>query len=847
MKVPLSWLKDYVDLDLPVSELARRLTLAGLEVEEIRCVGLPLGEGEEAPRSPGTSVTGLVWDREKFVVGAVLEVVPHPHADRLVLCRLDDGSREHIVVTGAPNLFPFKGRGPLNPPLKVAYAREGARLFDGHKSGWESMTLKRARIRGIDSYSMACSEKELGISDDHEGVILLDPDAPTGMPLADYMGDIVFEIAITPNMARNACIVGVAREVAALTGAAFHPPSYDVPWSDPTIEGRVRLRIEVPQLNPRFVLGLIEGVRIGPSPYWVQRRLRLAGMRPINNIVDVTNYVMLETGEPLHAFDFDVLRSRAAGKTPEIHTRLAHPGERLTTLDGIERLLDDFTVLVCDSAGALSIAGVMGGAESEVSEHTVNVLLEGAAWNFINIRRTIVSQNLLSEASYRFSRGVHPAMAERGVRRGLALMQRLAGGTIAQGLIDEYPLPPRDPTVEIHTDEVERWLGIRLQPAEIAGLLQRLDFAVSETPDGARARTPDHRLDIGEGVIGQADLMEEIARLYGYDHIPETQIADQLPPQYGNPSFEAEEQLRDLLVSLGLQEVITCRLTSPEREARALASTPTGDMPAYLQLANPISSDRTVLRRSLLPALLEVAEHSIHSRARLALFEIGPVFLPLEAEPLPEEPRRLALLLTGPRALPTWQPADTSSMDLFDLKGLIDTLLAALAIPSARLEPADHPAFHPGKCASLWADSQSLGILGEIHPAVQRRYDLLQSPVLAAELDLEALLACVPPRRTVRPVPAYPPVLEDLAFVVDEDLPAGQVAAAIRQAGGELLAEVRLFDLYRGERIGPGRKSLAYALTYQASDRTLTNDEVALVRQRIIHHLERELKAQLRA
>lgn len=847
MKVPLSWLKEYVDLVLPVPELAQRLTLAGLEVEEVRCVGLPLHTGRDRPRAPGTAVTGLAWDHDKFVVGAVLEVVPHPHADRLVLCRLDDGVREHIVVTGAPNLFPFKGRGPLDPPLKVAYAREGARLFDGHKPGWELMTLKRAKIRGIDSYSMACSEKELGISDDHEGVILLDPDAPIGLALADYMGDIVFDIALTPNMARNACIVGVAREVAALTGAAFHPPSYDVPWSGPTIDRRVRMRIDVPELNPRFVLGLIEGVHIRPSPYWVQRRLRLAGMRPINNIVDATNYVMLEIGEPLHAFDFDVLCSRAAGKTPEIHTRLARPGERLTTLDGVDRSLDDFTVLVCDSAGPLSIAGVMGGAESEVSQNTVNVLLEGAAWNFINIRRTVASQNLLSEASYRFSRGVHPALAERGVRRGLILMQRLAGGTIAQGLIDEYPLPPREPTVEIRTDEVERWLGIHLQPAEIAGLLRRLDFAADETPDGVRATAPDHRLDIGEGVIGRADLMEEIARLYGYDRIPETQIADQLPPQYGNPSFEAEERLRDLLVSLGLQEVITYRLTSPEREARALASNPTGDRPAYLQLANPISSDRTVLRRSLLPAVLEVAERNRHSRTRLALFEIGPVFLPLEAEPLPKEPRRLALLLTGSRALPTWQPADTSPMDLFDLKGLIESMLAALAISSPRLEPAEHPAFHPGKCAALWADTQSLGILGEIHPAVQRRYGLGQSPVLAAELDLEALLACVPPRRTARPVPAYPPVLEDLAFVVDEGLPAEQVAAAIRRAGGELLAEVRLFDLYRGERIGAGKKSLAYALTYQAADRTLTDDEVAVIRQRIIRHLEHELNAQLRA
>lgn len=844
MKVPLSWLREFVDLDIPVLELARRLTLAGLEVEEIRSVGLPLAEGQQ-PAS-GTSLTGLAWDRDKLVVGAVVEVLPHPSADRLVLCHLDDGTQMHTVVTGAPNLFPFKGQGRIDPPLKVAYAREGAQLFDGHKPGWERMTLKRTRIRGVDSYSMACSEKELGISDDHQGVILLDPDAPTGMPLADYMGDIVLEIAITPNMARNACMVGVAREAAALTGSAFHPPRYDVPWSGPPIDDRVRIRIETPELNPRFVLGLIEGVRIGPSPYWLQRRLRLAGMRPINNIVDATNYVMLEIGEPLHAFDFDVLRARAAGSVPEIHTRLAHTGERLTTLDGVERALDDFSVLVCDTAGPLSIAGVMGGAETEVSERTVNVLLEGAAWNYINIRRTVASQKLLSEASYRFSRGVHPAMAERGVRRGLALMHQLAGGTIAKGLVDAYPLPAQDPTVELRTDQVERWLGIHLRPDEIADLLQRLDFTVTLTPDGIRATTPDHRLDIGQGVIGQADLMEEIARLYGYDRIPETQIADRLPPQYGNPTFEAEEHLRDLLVALGLQEIITYRLTSPEREARAQA----GGVPlapsAYVQLANPISTDRTVLRRSLLPAILEVAERNIRSRNRLALFEIGPVFLPSQADPLPDEPRRLALLLTGPRSLPTWQPTDASPMDFFDLKGLIDAVLSALAIPSSRFVPADHPTFHPGKCASLSVNSQPLGILGEVHPTVQRRYDLEPTPVLAAELDLDALLRCIPPWRTIRPVPAFPPVLEDLAFVVDDATPAERVTAALHKAGGELLADVRLFDVYRGESVGPGKKSLAYALTYQAPDRTLTDAEVAVIRQRIIRHLERELKARLR-
>jgi phenylalanyl-tRNA synthetase beta chain len=851
MKVPLSWLKDLVEIDLAIEELARRMTLAGLEVEEIRYIGLPLPsgkvEGHAGSRRTETSISGLEWDPEKFVVGAILEVGPHPAADRLVLCQLDDGRGVHTVLTGAPNLFPFKGQGPLEQPIKVAYAREGARLYDGHQPGWEITTLQRTKIRGVESSSMACSEKELGISEDHEGVILLDADAPTGMPLADYMGDAVFEIAINPNMARCASILGVAREVAALTGATLKPPSYEVPWTGASIDSRVRLAIANPELNPRFVLGLIEGVAVRPSPYWVQRRLRLAGMRPINNIVDATNYAMLEVGEPLHAFDLDVLVRRAGGRPPEMQTRLPLPGERLTTLDGIDRPLDDFTVLVADSAGALSIAGVMGGAESEVSEATANILLEGAAWDFINIRRTIAAQKLLSEASYRFSRGVHPAMAERGVRRGLILMHQLAGGQVARGLVDVYPLPPVAPTVTITPGDAERWLGVRMTTEEMAGILRRLEFAVEVRGDAVHAVPPDHRLDIGQGTIGQADLMEEVARLYGYDRIPETQIADRLPPQVGNPALEFEERVRDRLAGLGLQEVVTYRLTTPEREARAWApGTPDDPLP-YVRIANPISSDRVVMRHSALASLLEVVERNARVRERIAVFEIGPVYLASERGALPDEPRRLAIALIGPRALPSWQGADTAPLDFFDLKGTLDGLLSDLAVPSVGYEPDEHPSFHPGKCARLLAGGRKIGVFGEIHPLVRERLDIPGGPLLAAEVDFEILQDLSQGRRTIRPVPAYPPILEDLAIVVDESVSAETVERAIRAAGGGMVADLRLFDLYRGDQIGSGRKSLAYSLTYQAGDRTLTDEEVARVRARIVRTLEADLGARLRS
>jgi len=844
MLIPLSWLKDFVDIDISVEELAQRLTLAGLEVEAVRYVGLPMPQG---PRHE-FKISGLEWPADKFVVAAIHEVMPHPNADRLVLCRLDDGEQEHIVLTGAPSLLPLKGK-KLEKPLKVAYAREGARLYNGHAPGWELITLKRAKIRGVVSYSMVCSEKELGISEDMDDIIYLPDDAPVGVPLADYMGDAVFDIAITPNMARNVNFLGVARETAALLNKPLRKPSLDVLAEGDPILGQAAIQITNPELNPRFMLGLIRNIEIKPSPFRVQMRLKLAGMRPINNIVDATNYVMLETGEPLHAFDYDVLVQRAGGKPPTIITRTAHPGEKLTTLDGVERTLDDFTVLVCDTAGPLSIAGVMGGAESEVTENTRNVLLEAASWNFINIRRTVQRQRLSSEAAYRFSRGVHPALAEVGLRRGLELMRQWSGGTVAQGFLDEYPNPPHDPVVTLTEDDIARILGIRLGLDEIADLLTRLEFTCTREGDALRVQTPPHRLDIGEGVIGKADLAEEVARLYGYDRLPTTRIADELPPQRPNPDLLHEQRLRETLVNLGLREVITYRLTSPEWEARLWPPDARENAPKeddYVRLVNPIAQERRVLRRSLLASMMEVVVRNSRNQARQALFEIAPIFLPREGELLPAEPRRAVIALTGQREAPHWEGADTTPMDFYDLKGVLEALADALHLEDVTFRPAQHPSLHPGKCAEMVVDGQPVGVFGELHPAVAHDLDLDAAPVLLADLDAETLLRLIPEAFAVRPVPAFPPVREDLAVVVDEDIPAAEVEAVIRKAGGKRLVDVRLFDVYRGEQIGAGKKSLAYRLTYQDYEKTLTDKDAAKIRKRIVKALQRELGAQLR-
>jgi phenylalanyl-tRNA synthetase beta chain len=849
MKAPVSWLKDFVDLgDISVEEVARRLTLAGLEVEEIHYIGWPMSEGavngQHSNARHEFKITGLTWDPEKIVVAEIRQVRLHPNADRLVLCDLFDGKEQHTVLTGAPNLFEYKGQGKPPMPIKVAYAKEGAQLYDGHSEGQVLMTLKRTKIRGVESYSMVCSEKELGISEEHEGIMILDEDAPVGMPLADYMGDAVLNIDILPNMARNVNILGIARELAALTGKPLKKPEIKLQTEGESIEGKVSVQIENPELNPRFVLGLIREVEIGPSPHWVQRRLKLAGIRPINNLVDATNYAMVEIGEPLHAFDYDVLVERAKGKPVSILTRTAKPGEKLTTLDDIERRLQPRNVLVCDSAGALSLAGVMGGAESEVTDKTRNILLEGAAWDFINVRRTANAHNLPSEASYRFSRGVHPAVAEQGVRRGLEWMQKWSGGKVAPDLVDNYPLPPKDPLVEVTTQDVKRLLGIELSAKQVAELLECIEFECMIHGDKVTVQTPPFRLDIGEGVVGVADVLEEVARLYGYDRIPETRLADPLPPQIGNPELVWEESLRDLLVRLGLQEIITYRLTSDENEARL------GITGKHAHIANPIAPDKSVLRRSLLASVLDTLEGNVRLRDSLAFFEIGPVFIPQEGN-LPEEPLRLAIAMTGRRYNVAWDLKESAILDFYDIKGVVQAMLDGLHLQSVVYEPADSsttlgPAFHPGKSAQVSVDGRTVGVFGELHPLIQEKYEFEQTPVLAAEFDLAALRDAYPSHE-IESVPAFPPVLEDIAVIVDESLPAAQVEALIRQTGGEKLTGVRLFDVYRGKQIEAGKKSLAYSLTYQALDRTLTDQEAAKIRNKIVKRLEQELGAQLRS
>jgi phenylalanyl-tRNA synthetase beta chain len=889
MKVPISWLKDYVDITISVEELAERLTLAGLEVSSIEYIGIPQGEPPENIKLPPSD--HLVWDRDKLVLGAIHEVKAHPNADRLVLAMVDYGGDElEQCVTGAPNLFPYKDQGPIDPPLLSPFAHEGAEVIDGHGDGVQRMILQERKLRGIPNRSMVCSEMELGISNDHEGIMLLGWDEfghlPPGTPFQDVLGDAILDIDMLPNIARCYNIVGVAREVAALTGGTLRLPPLDVVAEGPSIEGTAFLDIREPELNPRFTLALIRDVEIKESPEWIKRRLRLAGMRPINNIVDATNYVMIELGQPLHAFDYDILVERAGGQPPTIITRLPDPGEHLVTLDDQDHALDDYNILVADTAGSLSIGGIMGGLESEIWDPitmgnpldamgievdenaetpqpgkastqrgaTQTVLLEAANWNFINIRRTMQSQKASSEAGLRFSRGVHPEMAPRGLVRCIELMRQISGGVVAQGIIDEYPLPAPTITIDLPVSQVDRLLGISIPPAEIVDILRRLEFEVVENGDVLRITAPDHRMDIGTGTTGRADLIEEIARIYGYDRFPNTVIADMLPRQRANVSLEREEALRDVLARAGLREIVNYRLTTPEAEARLTPAGSASSWPeaAYVTLANPISADKVVMRHTLLASMLDILAANARHTDRQRLFEIGHVYLPVDGELLPDEPGRLGIVITGPRDGPQWQGNGAPGlMDFYDLKGVIETMLRDLRIAGKPVYvPVEHHTFHPGRAAQLEIGGRPVGILGEIHPLVREQFGLgldLERPVVAAEFDLEALLADVVTVREIAPVPTQPAIYQDIALIVDERTPAAEVEAVIRQAGGDLLEDARLFDVYRGDPIPAGKKSLAYKLTYRAPDRTLKDQEVAKVHAGIVRAAEKRLGAELRA
>ena len=859
MLVPISWLKEYVDLNLPTQQLADRLTLAGLNVEDIERVG-------------------DWWDPEHIVVGQIVAVKAHPHADRLVLVDVDYGGPEpEQVVTGAPNLFQYKDVEHL-PVLKVAFARAGTVLIDAYSDEQPrpKKKLRPSKIRGIPSNGMVCSERELGLSEEHEGILILPEDAPVGMPLRDYLGDEVLELDLTVDMARCLNMIGVAREVAALTNAALHLPLDELSSSN----GRdasdyVAVEIADPELCNRYIGMVIKDVQFGESPKWMQDRLIKAGMRPISNVVDITNYVMLEWGQPLHAFDYDLLVERAkktGNSKPIIIVRKARPGEKMTTLDNVERELDESMLLITDTLGPIAIAGVMGGAETEVHPGTRNVLLESATFDGINNRRTSQKLKLHSEASQRFTRGVPATLNAIAARRASNLMRDYAGGHVVPGMVDNYPVPQAQRIVYTTESDMYRILGMDVELPEIAASLQRLDFvteAMAELPAPIstlgnatfglriepgesllRCTAPWYRLDIQV----PADLTEEVARIIGYERINTTLMDDVLPPQHRNLALETEEKMRDILVGCGLQETISYSLTTPENHDRLNREPPgTAEQHVpFVTLVNPLTVKRRVMRRSLLVSALENLAYNYRYTQRFAIFEIGKVYLPEEGDGVrPYEDSRLSLLLTGPRRQSSVHPdpAGAENFDFFDLKGILETVLQRLDFSDDEVEFValrNNPTFGPTS-AQLKISGQVEGVLGELDPQVLLDFDLpATNRVYVAEIEIKPLIKASWRLQPVKPFSNYQPVVEDLAFVVPEEVTAAQLLDVIRKGGGPLLSKVELFDIYRGHPIPPGHKSLAYKLTYESLDRPLTDSQVVDIRNRIIRRVGEAVGGRLR-
>jgi phenylalanyl-tRNA synthetase beta chain len=798
MRVPLKWLRDYVALTLPENEIAHRLTMAGLEVTAIE-------------------KTGSSW--ENVFVGEVKSVSPHPNADRLRLATVTLGNEEHTVVCGAPNVAAGQ---------KIAFAKLGADILDGHSG--KPTKLKAAKIRGVESAGMVCSEKELGLSEEHEGILVLAGEAPVGTPFADYYGETVLEIDMKPNRADGLSVLGVARDVAALTGTEVREPDLDYTASGGPVDRLAKVLIEDPDLCPRYTAAVIEDVRIAPSPPWMQARLTAAGMRPINNVVDITNYVMLELGQPIHAFDYDTIAEHT------IIVRRARPGEKMTTLDGVDRELGPEHLLITDPKGPVAVAGVMGGRATEVTEQTKTILLEVATFDPLSIRRTAVALKVPSEASRRFAWGLPAELASIASRRATKLLVEIGGGRAASGIVDAFPVPQAETRIEVRRKRLGQVLGIEVTDTQVESTLRALGFEVTpKPPDGWEVRPPYWRRDVRI----PDDVTEEIARIVGYELIPTEPLTGSIPPRVTQPRRELRETVRDVLAASGMQEIITYPLTSrhvlervvpPERLARA----------EPLAVVNPLNVGEECLRTSLRGSVLStVASNQKLQPEAFAFFETSRVYLP--GDELPEEIEHLVGAVTG-RRVDRWGRATDAVVDFYDAKGYLERLFDRLGVSVTYADLAEFGMI-PGRTAELRVEGAPIGCLGQVHPSTAGAFGI-DRDVYLFEVSLDALLPYVSSVRHYRPVSRFPPVVEDLAVVVAQSVPAAQVRDGI--LAHPLVSSVEIFDEYVGDPVPAGKKSLAFSVSYQAPDRTLTEKEVAKARERIVAALRKDLGAELR-
>jgi phenylalanyl-tRNA synthetase beta chain len=804
MKVTFNWLKQYVPFDWSPDELAARLTMLGLEVEGVQKLGGEL---------------------DGVVVAQVITRDKHPNADKLSLCRVNDGRGERQIVCGAHN-FQAGDKVPLIFPGKSLPAKPGA----------PPVTIKIGKIRGVESQGMLCSPAELGLADDADGLLILRPDAVVGQPLAEYLGrqgsDVVYDLEITPNRPDWNSVIGIAREISALTGNPLRLPEIQIAPSqldgEPT-EKVLAVRILEPELCPRYTARIVRGVKVGPSPAWLRSALEKAGLRSINNVVDVTNYVMLEVGQPLHAFDYHLL-----GGHPAIVVRRAAAGEKFVTLDGKERVLTDRMLLIADETKAVALAGIMGGLNSEIQASTVDVLLESACFQPQNIRATSKKLELRTDSSYRFERGADPGICDWASRRAAQLILETAGGRLLEPPIDAFPAPPPPKEIRLRCPKTNELLGVEIAPEAQIQFLQRLGLESVNNTAAPAFRVPTFRVDLKR----EADLIEEIGRLYGVDKIPAMPPRGAIGENVFDTVHDEIAEARRILAALGLFEAQGQTLIS---EVEALKTTEAG----LARLSNPLSADMNVLRPGLMPGLLAALRHNVSRKnGDVALFEIGRVFLQVDGRI--KEERRVGLALTGRRQPVFWSGAERDvKYDIYDLKGALEEFLEQFGLRGVTwVRREENRAFFL-ESATIQLGKTNLGEIGQLSPPQAKLYDL-RDGVFLAELNLDWILARRVSAKSFKPLPAFPSIRRDVAMLVPEAVLFDAVQLIVKQTKPQNLERMELFDVFRGQNVPAGQKSVACAFTYRNAERTLTDAEVNTAHAQLVEQLKQNLRATIR-
>jgi phenylalanyl-tRNA synthetase beta chain len=799
MKLSLNWLKDFVEIEHPPADLADMLTMAGLEVEGLEHRGHNL---------------------ETIAVSRILDILPHPNADRLALCKLDVGNKEVSVVCGAPNIE--KG-------MIVPLALPGTALPDGTK-------IKESTIRGEVSYGMLLAEDEMALTDDHTGIMVLPDNLTPGEPVTASMDleDWIFEIGITPNRIDCASVIGIAREIGACTKKPVTMPDISFEVSDKRIDDLAEVHILDPDGCPRYSAGLAEAVTIGPSPFWMRYRLHTSGIRAINNVVDITNYVLLELGQPLHAFDYYELADR------KIVVKLARYGDVFTTLDGQDRDLNNETLMICDGQRQVAVAGIMGGLNSEITESTSTVLIESAFFNPTSIRRSSKWLSLATEASYRFERGIDVEGTAFALKRSLALIASLAGGKIAKGIIDCYPKPWSAPEITLRVNRANAFLGTTIEKQEIADHLAFLNMEVTDTGENLLSvKPPAFRLD----VTREADLFEEIARLVGYDAIPVT-LPLIKPTQEEQPELALRDQCKALLAGVGFTEVVTYSFVSAE-SADVLGAPEQSELRAFVRLLNPLTQDQAVMRTSLIPGLLSTVRlNTVRGQTDLRIFEWGKAYIQRNEE-LPHEKNVLAALVTGLSTRKTWLE-NPREFNFYDIKGVAESILEDLGVPEpdyTRTGPKE--GFDPHEFARISSSGTEIGALGKVAKETLAGYELERS-VYILELDIDAILPLVTWVKQFTPLAKYPAVRRDISVIVGRTFESAALMKIIKGMGKGLIESVDIFDVYEGKQIDPSEKALAVRISYRSNKRTLTDDEVNTIHEGVIGEIRRQTGGRLR-